>query len=438
MQSLAIKPGTLVIRGVSHAALNWFFFALAVRITATLAIHLFSLNHGFGGFYPLASGHDDGFYFNSAADAARGVDLGVLPSFYPRALGFLFYLTGPDLLVGQMFNGLMGALSVGVGVLLARDLTREEAILDGKNEFETAASSERAGHIAGFALCFYPSLLWYSTQLVKDPILVFFGMWALLLAVRLLRRPQFFGAIWLLAALCGLFLFRTYAALCLIFAIMLFTLRFRRQWLGPIVLAAAIGPLLAGQGLFGWNQIQPWLDAERLESFREVVYSTGGSVANVQVDYSSALGFLTTYPLSFATAMFGPLPWQWRGGASLAAVPEVLVVWPLIPLWWRGLREIGRGRRGRAPGGYSALLLLFSVILIAAVALFSDNIGANTRLRLLPWCAFLVFAAVRLEAMPIWKRLSLKRFFALKTRKKLLISVPIQRTIQSKSDCRGN
>ena len=411
MPILTIKPGVLVIRGVSRAAANWFFFALAVRVLLMLAIHIFSINHGFGGFYPLASGHDDGFYFGAAADSARGVDLGVLPSFYPRALGALFVLTGPDLIAGKMLNVVAGSLAVAIGVLLARDLAREEAILDGKAEWESVASGERAGHIAGFALCFYPSLLWYSTQLVKDPILIFFGLWALLVAVRLLRRPTWSQVLLLPLTLYGLFVFRTYAALTLVFAIMLFTLRFRRQWLLPIVLAAALGPLAIGQGLFGWNQIQPWLDGERLESFREVVYSTGGSAANVSVDYSSPLGFLFSYPYSFATAMFGPFPWQWRGGASLAAVPEVLVIWPLIPLWMRGLREVGRGRKNRASGGYSALLLLFSLVLLASVALFSDNIGANTRLRLLPWSAFLVLAAVRLEALPFFSRLSLQHSF---------------------------
>ena len=410
MSTLALKKGAFIIRGVSRAAINWFFAALAVRVLAMLAIHIFSLNHGFGGFYPLASGHDDGFYFGAASEVARGDDVGTLPSFYPLALGWLFSLTGPDLIVGKMLNVLFGSLAVVVGVLLARDLAREEAILDGKSDDETAAAGERAAHLAGFALCFYPSLLWYSTQLVKDPILIFFGLWALLLTVRFLRRPKWSQIMLLPLALYGLFVFRTYAALALVFAILLFTLRFRRKWLVPIVLAAALGPLAIGQGLFGWNQIQPWLDAERLESFREVVYSTGGSAANVSVDYSSPLGFLLSYPYSFATAMFGPFVWQWRGGASLAAVPEVLVIWPLIPLWLRGLREIVRGRKGRAPGGYSALLLVFSLVLIAAVSLFSDNIGANTRLRLLPWSAFFVFAAVRLESLPLLKRFGLASF----------------------------
>ncbi|HEX8465773.1 MAG TPA: hypothetical protein VF627_14245, partial [Abditibacterium sp.] len=124
MPTLAIKPGALVIRGVSRTAANWFCVALAARLLAMLAIHIFSLNRGFGGFYPLASGHDDGFYFGAASEVARGVDVGTLPSFYPLVLGWIFSLTGSELLIGKLINVLAGSLSVAVGVILARELAR--------------------------------------------------------------------------------------------------------------------------------------------------------------------------------------------------------------------------------------------------------------------------------------------------------------------------
>lgn len=413
MRTLAIKPGALVVRGVSKAAANWFALAFIIRTLAMVGIHIFSLNHGFGGFYPLASGHDDGGYFASASAIAGGADVGPLPSLYPLVLGLIYSVTGPDLMVGKFINVLAGSIAVAIGVLLARDLAREEALLDGQSEAEIVAAGERAANLAGLFLTFYPSLLWYSTQLVKDPILIMFGMWALLLGVRLLRRPSFWPALAWLFAFCGLFAFRTYAALTLGLSIVLFTVRFRRNWILPILLIAGVGPMAVGQGPFGWYQIQPWLDTERLESFREVVYSTGGSAAGVQVDYSSGLGFLMTYPYSLATAMFGPLPWQVRSASVAVALPEAMVLWALIGVWARGFMEIWRGRPGRVKGGYTALPMLFSVVLIASVALFSDNIGANTRLRLLPWCAFLVFAAVRLD----WPLSALVPFKRLKSQK---------------------
>ncbi|RYG75217.1 hypothetical protein EON80_01380 [bacterium] len=414
MNTTTMRREALVIRGISKAAVSWFIFSLGVQILAMLAIHIFSLNHGFGGLYPLASGHDDGYYFSLASDLARGGDAGVLPSFYPRILGALFYFTGPDLIVGKMLNVVAGAFSVMTGVLLARDLAREDALLGGRNELASNLAGERAANLAGFFLTFYPSQLWYSTQIVKDPILVFLGLWALLLGVRFLRRPSFGQGLLWLAAFCGLFVFRSYAAFALGVAVVLFTVRFRRKWLPFILVIAAIGPLAVGQGLFGWSQIQPWLDTQRLESFREVVYSTGGSAADIRLDFSNPLSFLLTYPYSFATVMFGPFPWQLRSAGQAIALVEAIAIWGLIGVWIRGFIEIWRGRPGGEHQGYASLLMLFSVLLLGSVALFSDNIGANTRLRLLPWCAFFVFAAVRMESLPIFNRLSLAQFLRFK------------------------
>jgi hypothetical protein len=416
-QRRSIRREALLIRGVSRAALTWFTVSASVQLLLMMAIHIFSLNHGFGGFYPLASGHDDHFYFNVASEVASGIDTGQLPSFYPRLLGAFFYLTGPDLMVGKMLNVFAGSLAVAVGVLLARDLARERATITGASDYESACAGERAANLAGFFITFYPSQLWYGTQLVKDPILVFLGLWALLLAVRFLRNGGLTYGLLGLVALYGLFIFRSYAAFSLGVAVVLFVLRYRRKWLPLILIAAAIGPLAIGQGIFGWAQIEPWLDSQRLEGFREVVYSTGGSAAEIHVDYSNPVGFLLTYPYSFATVMFGPFPWQLRSAAQVIALVEAVAIWPLMGVWFKEFIAIGFGRRrGRSGGseGYVALIMLFSILLVGAVALFSDNIGANTRLRLLPWNAFLVVAAVHLQSMPFLTRLKLSSLFDIK------------------------
>jgi hypothetical protein len=428
-QRRSIRRDALVIRGVSRAAFTWFAISAGVQLLLMMAIHIFSLNHGFGGFYPLASGHDDHFYFNVASEVASGIDTGSLPSFYPRLLGAFFYLTGPDLMLGKMLNVLAGSLAVAVGVLLSRDLARERATLGGANDYESACAGERAANLAGFFLTFYPSQLWYSTQLVKDPILVFLGLWALFLTIRFLRTGRLIDGLLGLVALYGLFIFRSYAAFALGVAIVLFVLRYNRKWLPLILVAAAIGPLAIGQGVFGWSQIEPWLDSQRLEGFREVVYSTGGSAADIHVDYGSPIGFLLTYPYSFATVMFGPFPWQLRSAGQAIALVEALAIWTLIGVWIKEFHAIGFGRRQGRSSGYVALIMIFSVLLVGAVALFSDNIGANTRLRLLPWNAFLIVAAVHLQSMPVLNRLKLASFFNLK---RLTYSRKLQRAMVSK------
>jgi len=125
-------------------------------------------------------------------------------------------------------------------------------------------------------------------------------------------------------------------------------------------------------------------------------YSIGGSAAGIEIDFSHPLAFLTSYGYSFATAMFGPFPWQLASAVQWIALPEALGLWLLSPIWVWGIITLIRGRLGE-----DGLLLLFSLVLIGAVALFSDNIGANTRRRLLPWGAFLLFAASRMPRVTL-------------------------------------
>jgi hypothetical protein len=170
---------------------------------------------------------------------------------------------------------------------------------------------------------------------------------------------------------------------------------------------------LLGKGFFAWNLIQPWLLSNQLENFREKIYSTGGSAAGISLDFSSPLAFASTYLYSLVTAMFGPFLWQVAGATQAIALPEALLMCGLIPLWVSLLISLVRDRKerrvrgetGRAKSSQgSAMLLIFSVLLIAMVALFSDNIGVNTRLRLLPWSAFFVVAALKIRPIRLRAR----------------------------------
>jgi hypothetical protein len=366
----------------------WFSVALAIRLVATVLLHLYSYRAGFEGFFPLASGADDSGYYYVAAAIYNHEPFAFLANAYPLVLAALFEITGPSILAAKFLNVLAGALTVYIGVLLAQALSEGTTTWRVRN---------RAMHWTGCFLCFYPSALFHSTQILKDAILVMLGIWALYLEVRFLRRPRLLPIVLWMGALGGLFLFRGYATLTLALSLLLFTLRWRRRWLIPIVVLAAVVPYVAGLGLFGATYIGPWLNPERLDTFRTSAYSVGGSAAGIRIDYSSPLAFLATYSYSFATAMFGPFPWQVNSAVQLIALPEAMVMWLLVPIWGKGILDLFRRRQKL--DRRAALLVVSSLVLMGAVALFSDNIGTNTRLRLLPWSMFFVYAALRLPGV---------------------------------------
>lgn len=378
---------------LKNAAFKWFIIAFLLRLGAAVAIHQYSLANGFEGFYPLASGHDDIMYWKNANEVINGILREPFLNMYPYILAGLFYITGPNLLAGKILNVLFGALGVYFGVLLARELSLKKA---------GEAQSVRTAHWAGIMLTFYPSSVFYSTQLLKDPAIILLAIIALYLMNRIAGIDSHIkkigcGAL-LLAALWLLYELRNYSALVLLLSIVAYILIFRRMAFILIVIAAGVFPYFLGYGFFGCDYLVPYFHkaAIGLQNFRETVYSIGGSAAGNQLDFSSWGIFLKTYFFSFATLMFGPFPWQLKSTVHLIAMPEAAVMWLLSPLWFIGIIRLFDGlRRGMADK--EVVLMIFSLGLAGAVALFSDNIGANTRLRILPWNVFMIYASLLLS-----------------------------------------
>lgn len=387
------RSSTLRIR-FSRAFVKWTLIAFLVRFVATLVIYGYSVSSGHGGFYPLGLS-DDLAYWTFSRDIYNGITAPSSGNVYPFVLAAYYHLIGgPNLLLGQMLNAVAGALTVGVAVLLVQELTRDNP---------SRAVRRRSINWAGILLTVYPSLLWYSTQLLKDAILILLGMIALYCQVLFLKRARLWPiCLWILCLL-GIFFFRPYAVAAIVFSLGLFVLRFNRKWFLPVLFFMAFAPYAMGSGIFGLQLIGPMIATENIASFRQQGYSVGGSSVGITIDYSSPIEFLKTFSYSFATAMFGPFPWQIRAAAQAVALPEAMGIWFLIPLWLRAMWDLFLPKRAEDRyGPRDVSLLLFSFVLAALVSLFSDNIGANTRLRLLAWSAFLVFSAIRLGSKR-WK-----------------------------------
>jgi len=367
-------------------AVLWLLVALAVRLLAGTVLHLYSEAQGFAGFYPLASASDDRVYWSQAQSLLAGITPPRIFCPYPYVLAGLFALFGPSLIVGKLFSLLAGSLAVYVGVLVASRLTGHRPYV--------WREMRHPVNLAGLLLTFYPSAVFHSTVLLRDSLILFFGLLGIYYGIRIMEDKGH-ALIWLgyFLALTLLYTFRPYAgfALALSFVLYLLFLRQKAVLVLAGLFAAMVAPWLAGFGPFAWQYIANFINPQTVATFREDVYTIGGSAIAVTVDFSSLTGFLLTYPYSFFSAMFGPLFWQVRSQVIAIGLLESLPVLFLLPIWIQGIWRLLRRQEGR--GGF---LLFFSLALIGAIALFSGNLGANLRLRLLPWSAFLIFAAVQL------------------------------------------
>ncbi|WP_019907471.1 hypothetical protein [Thermoanaerobacter indiensis] len=364
-------------------ALEWFIIAFFVRLLFLIFIHFYSLQTGFGGFYPLESGSDDRYYFEVAQEILYGHIPQTLPNYYPYFLAFVFFFTGPSLFLGQLINVLAGSFTVYFGVLIAKEISSSK--LKGKD-------LRHPVNIAGFFLSFYPASVFYSTQLLKDPLVTMVGIVSLYVLILIFKKFRFLNLIILVFLLLFLSFLRGYTMLALLITTFIYLILFRRiniKYVFAGVLLFALIPWIAGHGIFGIKFLSSVLNPENLVSTRETVYSIGGSAAGIKIDFSSIHGFFLTYVYSFITAMLGPLPWQIKSFTVAIGLLDAVWVWLLIPQWIKGIKKLLKRREVEI----GELVLLFSLVLIGIIALFSDNIGANTRLRMLAWDVFFIYAA---------------------------------------------
>jgi hypothetical protein len=157
------------------------------------------------------------------------------------------------------------------------------------------------------------------------------------------------------------------------------------------ILGVALLPYFGGLGLFGLTALSHWLNPAWLANWRYQVYSMGGSSLGIQIDFSNPFLALMAWLYSLVTVLFGPLPWQFSSIRVAIGAIDCLPVWLMSAIWLKGYNALIR-RGINSSLKPQDLLLLFAIILSGGVALFSDNIGANTRLRLAVYTALYIYA----------------------------------------------
>lgn len=377
---------------------NTFLVALAIRVVVLAALHAHSVAAGHGGFSVWAS--DDRYYFAAASNGATWLCQGEwarwrqdVPLAYPRWLSLLFAVTGPRLLVGQLANAVLGAATTALVAAWTYRLT----------------FNPHAGRMAGWLVALYPSHVYHSTQLLKDALTTLVGVaaaWAFWswrragrwrhLAVHLVL----FGMLMELRLYAGVALELAGAAVFALAAAASRGARRRREvWaLGAWLAGTALVSLATGYRIWGADVL--FYDVDRI---RHDVYGQGEAAIGIRLpagprgfaDLGAWLvglgGALEAWLLSLAYALLAPFPWQalrgpeWALGTLDAAFCGVILL-AAAAAWLRDLRH-------RALGEDSVFLATFAVATLAAIAAFSDNVGADVRLRLLPYVLLAVPAS---------------------------------------------
>jgi len=360
-----------------------FIFSFLIHLLVTLLIHYFH-------FYPFGN-LDDLYYHETAVGLAEQFRQGnfslsnfSLPNYYPVYLGIIYALFGPFMLIGKAIGIILSSLTAVIIYLIIRELNR----------------SKKIAFLIALLSNFYPSYLYYSSLLLKDTLVVPLSLFGLWLIIKLIKKIDLKILLIFLLDVLALSCLRNYTAIILFLTFLLSFLflskeskDFKKILVIPIIiLIICFSPYFLGFGYFGFNFFSRLLNPKTITQVRETVYSIGGSTVGVSLDFSIFFTFLKTYFLSFTNVLLGPLPWQMKTTSTQLAAIEI------IP-WYFLLFFIIKGLLKPSFLKTSLPLLIFGLGLIAAIAFFSDNLGANTRLRM---TAFLSLFCLLSLAFPLY------------------------------------
>src|SRR5215204_100138 len=285
--------------------LRVFVAGLLVRMAVGTLINALELQDFFGGdamtYDLLGNGIVDAWRYGQPQpteikDWAVGGGWGML-----YIVATIYAAVGRNMLAVQFFNAVLGAATAPVIFLCARHIFQ----------------NIRVAKLAALSVAFYPSLVLWSSQGLKDGPIVFLLALTMLATLKLGERLSVKYVSVLMFALYGLLCFRFYifymtaAAVCGAFVIGMraqTTRNMVRQF--AVVLAVGVGLTYLGVLRTAGNQFDTFGDLEMVQRSRSDLVRSANSGFGGDVDVSTATGALSAVPLGLAYLLLAPFPWQ--------------------------------------------------------------------------------------------------------------------------------
>lgn len=367
--------------------LRLFVAGLIARVILGVAIFAFRGQDFFGGdaltydFFGYAQmlGWGGDKYFQSIANqyVRSGVGSGWGMVYLVAAV---YTVVGRNMLAMQFVNAVFGAATAIVIYLCA---------------FQVFQNS-RVARVAGIAVAFYPSLVLWSAQGLKDGPIVFCLALAILATLKLGEKLTIRYIVVLVVVLLGLVALRFYVFYMICVAIggafvigmqQVSATSFARQFSAVILLGVAL--TYVGVTRSATAQFDRYGNLQQLQRSRLDLARSAESGFGRDVDVSSTSGAISTIPLGVLYLLFAPFPWQITSLRQSITLPEMLIWWASFPLLVLGLWFAIKYRlRMMSP------ILIFTVMLTIAYSVFQGNVGTAYRQRAQLLVFYFIFVAV--------------------------------------------
>ena len=362
-----------------------FLIAMVVRIIIAVVIYTAHLEEFFGGD---ANTYD--IFGQSLQQSWHGNDYHAekYASFVQSgasAWGMLYIVAGVYEVIGanrfaiQLINASVGA-STAVVVYYAA---------------QTLFNNARVSKLAAILVAFFPSLILWSSQALKDAVIILALALAILATLRLMEKITFKYVLILSGCLAALLSLRFYifymmaAAVAGSFIMGMKSLS-AQSFVHRFVAVGAIGLVFTWFGVLRYASVQfdKYINLQMVQMSR-MDQAAAGSGYGKDVDVGTTEGALSVIPMGIIYLLFAPFPWQFQSFRQSITLPEMIVWWFCFPLLVLGLwYSIKHRLRQVSP------IVIFTSMLTLAYSLFQGNVGTAYRQRSQLLVFYFIFVAV--------------------------------------------
>ncbi len=366
--------------------LRLFLLAVLARVIVASIIYLANLQEFFGG--DANTYHLFGESLNQSwhGDDYHGGRYATFISSGVGAWGMLYVVAAVyEVLGANMFAIQLINASVGASTAVVVFYTTQ--ILFGNS---------RVSKLAALLVAFFPSLILWSSQALKDGLIIMALALCILATLKLMEKISFGYLVVLGVCLAALLSLRFYifymmaAAVGGSFVIGLKSAN-AKNFIHRFVAIGAIGLVFTWFGVIRFATVQ----FEKYGNLQMVAMSRLDQARNAEsgfakdVDVQTTEGALTVIPIGLIYLLFAPFPWQLASLRQSIALPEMIVWWAAFPLLVLGLWYAVKHRlRQVSP------IVLFTTMLTLAYSVFQGNVGTAYRQRSQLLVFYFIFVAV--------------------------------------------
>ena len=291
----------------------------------------------------------------------------------------VYELVGTNIFAVQLVNASVGAATAILVYFVAQNLF----------------NNTRVSRVSAILVAFFPSLILWSSQALKDGLIILALVLCIHSTLRLMEKITVRYVVILSLSLMSLLSLRFYIFYMMAAAvagsfILGMKSRSAQSFVHRFFAVGAIGIAFTWFGVLRYAEVQfdRYANLKTIQMSRED-QATAGSGFGKDVDVGTTEGALSVIPMGVVYLLFAPFPWQFTTFRQSITLPEMIVWWLSFPLLVLGMwYSIKHRLREVSP------IVMFTTMLTLAYSLFQGNVGTAYRQRSQLLVFYFIFVAV--------------------------------------------